>query len=112
MRLAGTLQPGQVIEHSEGQGADRMVFHPTVLIAAPGRELRWRGRMWLPRLFDIEHAFKLRDTPNGTTLVQSERFRGVLLWLYNVQQLLPQFQAMNTALKIRAKSAATPPVAR
>ncbi len=39
-RLVGRLEPGQVIEHDEGLGDDRWVFHPVVLTATPGRELR------------------------------------------------------------------------
>ncbi len=103
MRLLGRLQEGQVIEHDEGQGPDRMVFHPVVLTAQPGRELRWFGRLWVPRLFDATHYFLLTPRDGGTWFTQGEQFRGVALWLFDVAQLRPGFEAMDAALKRRVE---------
>ena len=33
--------------------------HPTIVLYRPGRELRWRSRMLLPFILDIEHSFKI-----------------------------------------------------
>ena len=102
--LVGKLEPGATVENVEGTGEDRMVFWPRVLIVAPGRELAWRGRLWgVPLLFVATHDFRLEPIVGGTRFVQSERFRGVLLWWFDVRTLLPGFAAMNAALARRAQ---------
>lgn len=43
-RLSGDLRAGNEIEFVEGPSpSDGMVFHPTVLVAKPARELTWKG---------------------------------------------------------------------
>jgi len=61
-------------------GGRTMRMHPTVLVADPDRELRWLGRLFLPGIFDGEHRFEIReDAPGRVTLVQGERFKGILV---------------------------------
>ena len=108
MTLAGALVPGNTITHTEGQGADRMVFHPVIVAASPPRELSWRGQLAAPGVLDVLHAFRLSPETGGTRFVQSEHLRGVLLWMWDARQLLPRFQAMNAALKARAENAPPP----
>ena len=69
LRVLGRLEPGQSIEVQEGQGADAMVFHPVVLVARPGEELRWLGHIWLPRVFDAVHYLRLDAAGGGTRLI-------------------------------------------
>ena len=110
MRLAGTLKAGAMIENIQDPGPDQIVFWPTILIAMPDRELLWRGhlpvyrRFWLPRLLDADHGFRLMSATGGTLFTQTETLRGLVLWLWDAQQLLPKFQAMDAALKRRAES--------
>src|SRR6266568_2462251 len=40
-------------------GTRPMRFRPTVKAVVPNRELRWLGRLGLPRLFDGEHFFQI-----------------------------------------------------
>ena len=101
--LAGDLTPGSVIENRVGHGAERQVFHPRVLVARAGQELRWRGRVLVPRLFDAEHFFLLWPEGTGTRLTQGERIRGVALWFFDSAGLVPGFEAVNAALKARAE---------
>ena len=101
--LSGELTPGSVIENRVGQGREQLVFHPTVLVARPGQELRWRGRVLVPRLFDAEHYFLLRPQGAATILTQGERLRGVALWFLDLAGLAPGFEAVNVALKARAE---------
>src|SRR5262249_6943795 len=59
-RVTGEARTGARLEaHFQPEGARGMTFRPTVLNAEPNRELRWLGRLWLPGLFDGEHAFVL-----------------------------------------------------
>jgi hypothetical protein len=83
-------------------------FHPTVLAAEPGRELRWLGRLLLPGLFDGEHRFLIERLGAGNVrLVQDEKFRGLLVPLFRgglERDTKPGFEAMNEALKTRAEA--------
>jgi hypothetical protein len=56
-------------------GGKPMTFKPTVLAADPARELRWLGRVLMPRLFDGEHGFRLEPTVGGCRLHHGETFR-------------------------------------
>ena len=102
--LRGPLVPGARVEIHEGTGDDEMVFHPVIRTVEPGRELSWRGRILMPHVFDVVHAFSLAPTPaGGTRFTQSEHVRGVLLWFYDAEQLRPSSNAMDLALKARAE---------
>ena len=106
MRLVGRLVTGATIKNIEGQGDDQMIFWPTVLVVRPEQELRWLGHYKVPGLFDAEHYFLLRPDAGGTEFTQGERFWGLALWFYDVQQLLPSFAALNAGLKSRAEQQA------
>ncbi|WP_413205128.1 SRPBCC family protein [Rhodospirillum sp. A1_3_36] len=100
-RLTVTVKP---------PGHAPMTFRPTVLIAEPGTELRWRGQVLLPGLFDGEHYFKLTSEVDGTTfLTHGEVFSGLLSrWIFTPalrDATLKGFEAMNRALKARAEAA-------
>jgi len=83
-----------------------MTFKPTVLAAEPNRELRWLGRLLLPRLFDGEHSLRIEPTNGHVRFVQSERFNGVLVPLFGrtLGQTREGFVQMNEALKRRAEA--------
>jgi hypothetical protein len=96
-RLDLTMQP---------EGGRAMRFRPTVLEAEPGRELRWRGRLMAPGVFDGEHRFAIEPTAGGSRLVQEERFTGILVPLLAKglrKRTLPAFEQMNEAVKERAE---------
>ena len=95
-RLENTMQP---------EGGSSMTFRPTVLVADEGREFRWLGRLFLPRLFDGEHYFLLEETAEGTRLIHGETFRGVLLWAIDTDRFRADFERMNAALKARVEDA-------
>ncbi len=77
-----------------------------VLVARPGRELRWFGRIWLPRVFDAVHYFRLEHAGDGTRLVQGESVQGVALWLFDLAGLARSFEQVNLELKQRAETPA------
>ena len=77
-------------------------FTPTVLTLSVNREFRWKGKFWLPGLFDGEHFFTIDEiAPGRVRFVQEEHFRGLVVpplrgMLRN--DTLTQFRAMNDAL--------------
>ena len=69
-RLTAFIQP---------QGGRGMTFRPTVLTVTPNQELRWRGRVLLPGIFDGEHYFQISPlAPGRLRFIQGERFSGIL----------------------------------
>jgi hypothetical protein len=105
----GEVEPGAKLEiRLEPPGGRAMTFKPTVLVAEPGRELRWLGRLLLPGLFDGEHIFRIEPIEGGRSrFVQAERFRGLLVPLFGrtLEQTRRGFEAMNEALRRRAEAA-------
>jgi hypothetical protein len=86
-------------------GGRRITMRPTVLVAEPGRELRWLGHLLVPGLFDGEHRFEIHeDEPGVVRFVQGERFRGLLVpFLRRMIEVdtVATFRAANEALARR-----------
>lgn len=81
-----------------------MTFKPTVLTAKKNQELSWLGSLFFKGLFDGEHKFELIDHGNGTlTFVQSEKFKGILVGIFNMEKTESGFNAMNRKLKAEAE---------
>jgi hypothetical protein len=100
---------GRLRVHVAPSGERGLTFRPRVLVAEPGRELRWRGRLFVPGLFDGEHAFVITPhSPTSCRLVQSERFSGVLVALTagTMSGTRDGFERMNRALRRRAEGIA------
>ncbi|HEX7911911.1 MAG TPA: SRPBCC domain-containing protein [Paraburkholderia sp.] len=106
VRLNGQLKQGNVIEFVEGAGSDAMTFHPTILAVQPDRELRWKGYVWFPGIFDGEHRFVLQAVGTRTRFIQSETFTGIFAGTLTdkvLQRTIGSMQAMNVALKNRVE---------
>jgi hypothetical protein len=89
-------------------GSSGMRFRPTLLAVSPTRELRWKGKLLLPGVFDGEHYFKLETAPDGVLFRQGERFTGLLVPLFRKSlngATRQGFIAMNEALKREAEGA-------
>src|SRR5688572_10144830 len=74
--LQGELRIGERlrVKVTLGDGSEHS-FSPTVIAIEPGRELRWRGRLWFKGLFDGEHFFLLSEIDDARTrLVHGEDF--------------------------------------
>ncbi len=87
--------------------SSEMRFSPRVLVATPGRELRWRGVLGHPVLFSGEHFFQLVDTGKRTTrFVHGEDFKGLLLKFLSgkLENTARGFVLMNQALKRRVET--------
>jgi hypothetical protein len=103
--LRGNLEVGNRIDvRIAPPGASPMSFRPTVTEVQSGRRLAWLGHLLFPGLFDGAHSFTLEPLPDGRTrLVQSETFRGVLVWFSGrlLHDTEAGFTAMNEALRGR-----------
>lgn len=92
-------------------GSSGMTFRPRLLTVTPEKELRWRGHLLVPGLFDGEHRFLLEPADGGqrTLLRHGESFSGLLLpVIFSARAQAATragFEAMNAALKRRAESA-------
>ncbi|GHE23706.1 SRPBCC domain-containing protein [Sphingobacterium griseoflavum] len=86
----------------------QITMQPQVLRLSPAKELRWRGRLFLPGVFDGEHYFILKSLPDGSTqFIQGEHFSGVLVPLLKKMILGPTvagFIAFNKSLKERVEA--------
>ena len=105
-RISGTPAVGSRLDVTLGaSGTKPMSFRPTVKAVVPNRELRWLGRVGLPRIFDGEHIFELTPIgPNRTRFVQRERFRGLFVPLLAKsldRDARRGFEEMNVALAER-----------
>lgn len=105
---SGTPEEGEKLRILLNSGDSEMTFTPTVLVAVPGSELRWLGRVYVPGLLDGEHTFTLEPIPGGVRLTQSETFSGVLVPFFGGSiDVGDDFAAMNEALRDRAESTAS-----
>ena len=86
----------------------RMIIHPIVLHAEVPRDLRWKGILIIPSLFDGVHAFEVRHLgANRVKLIQSETFSGMLVPIilpFILGLMRRGFHAMNVSLKEVAES--------
>jgi hypothetical protein len=107
-RLEGELEESARIQvEIDPPGGRPMTFRPTVLVARPGRELRWLGRLGMRGVFDGEHSFEIEPLEGGRSrLTQAERFSGLLVRPFGgtLEKTRRGFEAMNTALKERAEA--------
>ena len=106
--IEGQLEIGQQLNvFIQPVGSKGMRFKPSVLVVEPNRELRWKGKLLLPGLFDGEHYFRIESRPQGAIFFQGEVFTGILVPLFrrSLDGATKQgFIAMNEALKQKAES--------
>ena len=92
-------------------GHEPVTIEPHLLVVAPERELRWKGRLLIPGLFDGEHAFVFTPLANGRTRVDhTEKFAGLLLPLARrliYDATVESFHALDAALAARAEDVGT-----
>ena len=108
-QIGGELREGQAltVHLSLPEGRD-FVIHPRLLRCQENEELRWRGHLLFPGLFDGEHFFRLEAiAPDRTRFVQGENFTGILVRFagHTVTRAARGFVYMNEALKRRVESA-------
>jgi len=107
-RGSGKLEKGEQLEvYLQPEGAGGMTVRPRVLTAEPGRELRWRGHLLFPGLFDGEHIFIIEPlVAGGVRFIQREIFTGLFVPLLAHKldtETRRGFEDMNHAFKLRAE---------
>ncbi|MEW9533728.1 SRPBCC family protein [Microbispora sp. NPDC049125] len=104
--ISGPLVPGERLTvRIASPGGKSMTFQPRLLTAEPGRALRWKGTLALPRLFDGVHEFLIGPEGAGTRLVHRETFSGLLVPFGGgtIRGARAGFEQLNTALKRRVE---------
>ncbi|WP_040339381.1 SRPBCC domain-containing protein [Candidatus Blastococcus massiliensis] len=102
---SGAVAPGERLTlRLQPPGGRALPIKPTVTEATEGAVLEWLGHLGVAGIFDGRHRFELHPTGQGTRLVQSEDFSGVLvrpLRGFLDGGTLAGFRAMNDALRQR-----------
>jgi hypothetical protein len=105
--ISGELKTGAKLDvRMHPPGGRSITFHPQVLSAVPGRELKWLGHVLIPHIFDGEHHFLIQErNADAVTFVQEEVFKGVLVPFTGkmLEGTREGFETMNQALKRRAE---------
>lgn len=106
--VAGMPEVGKPLQASILMPSGReMKIRPKLLAFSPGRELRWRGGLLLPGIFDGEHYFVIEELAGGGVRFRhGESFSGILAPLLYRMIAAPFHQAyvaMNEALKREAE---------
>lgn len=107
--LTGDVKVGKTITaRLEPPKASGMTFKPKVLVFEANKKFVWLGHLFIKGLFDGEHSFELIDNLDGTTtFIQSEKFGGILVPLFNKMietNTKEGFESMNKALKERIEN--------
>jgi len=106
-RATGELRAGAKLEiFIQPSGTRGMTFKPTVLKVELNREVRWLGRLYLPYLFDGEHALIIEpQNEKSVRFLQHEKFTGLLIPFARntLRDTQRGFEEMNRALKLRAE---------
>jgi hypothetical protein len=98
---------GRLLVSIRPPGHEAMSFKPKVVRFEPAHELRWLGRVGLPKVFDGEHVHQVESLPNGgSRYTQSETFRGILVPFLggSITDAQKGFVEMCQALKQRAET--------
>lgn len=107
--IAGPIERGAKLRVTiQPSGGSAMSFKPRLLVCKPGTELRWKGNLLVPGLFDGAHYFQISESKTGKVLfTHGEIFSGLLVPLVfqgKMKQATEEgFESMNRALKILAQ---------
>ena len=110
LRLDGDLREGgRVAVTIRAPGRKPVTFKAQVHRLDPGRELRWRGRWFVPGVFDGEHALTVEPLADGRARFGThEVVSGLLLPFLGtaMRQSQAGFEQLCAAVKERAESLA------
>ena len=105
--VSGVLNEGEILKIVVKINGSTMVFKPKILKYKENSELRWLGKLFIPKIFDGEHYFIVKDNLDGTTtFIHGENFSGVLIPFFTkmILDTKKNFEAMNEELKKRVEN--------
>jgi hypothetical protein len=106
-RISGNPKEGYEIEILiKPPKSNGIRFKPKILKYDPEKEIRWLGRLWIPKLFDGEHSLTIKKlNENKVLFIQKERFTGLLVPLFKNTFIDTKsgFEMMNEKLKQKAE---------
>ncbi|MDY9923825.1 SRPBCC domain-containing protein [Methanobacterium sp.] len=106
-KISGNLQEGSDLKaFIQPPNSSGMTIKPKILEYHAGKELRWLGRLWIPKLFDGEHSWITEEiNENKTLFIQKERFSGLFVPFGStlLKNTKTGFEMMNRALKEEAE---------
>ncbi|MFQ5981573.1 MAG: SRPBCC family protein [Candidatus Heimdallarchaeota archaeon] len=98
-RLTAELQPN---------GGRGMIIRPKISEISPNERFAWKGKLFVPRLFDGEHIFEIESiSEDQVRFIHREKFRGLLMRpiLRSVGENTRRgFEEMNQALKKKVEN--------
>ncbi|WP_066403603.1 SRPBCC domain-containing protein [Aliarcobacter cryaerophilus] len=104
--VSGVLNEGEILKIVVKINGSTMVFKPKILKYKENIELRWLGKLFIPKIFDGEHYFLIKENSDETcTFIQGEKFCGVLIPFFKkmILDTKKNFEAMNEELKKRVE---------
>ena len=103
--LGGTVKPnGNLHLKLSATGAEPYEFKPDISYWQEEKQFAWIAKTGLPRIFDGEHFFELKDLGNGKTLLTNrEEYTGILSQIFRQLPMMKTapdgFKKMNLELK-------------
>jgi hypothetical protein len=109
IKVAGNAILGSKIEvNIKTINGKKRTYFPIITKCEINRELRWKGKSFLPGIFDGERIFVIeKSSDNRVSFLHKEVFRGLGVKLVGNkldQDLRESFAKMNKALKARAEN--------
>ena len=106
VRAKGRLQEGETLELvMKPAGKPEQKFHPKILEVRPDQSLRWRGRLFVPFLFDGAHQIRIEVLNDGwVRFTQYEEFSGIFVPFVGFEPYRAGWVSMNQAIKQRAEA--------
>ncbi len=104
--VSGVLNEGEILKIVVKINGSTMVYKPKILKYKENSELRWLGKLFIPKIFDGEHYFIVKDNFDGTsTFIHGENFSGILIPFFKkmILDTKKNFEAMNEELKKRVE---------
>ncbi len=107
-RISGNPKEGCEIKiFIKPPNSNGIKFKPKILKYDREKEIRWLGKLWIPKLFDGEHSLTIKKLNEDKVLfIQKERFTGLLVPLFTntLKDTKSGFEMMNEKLKQKAEN--------
>ena len=105
--ISGVTKEGSTIQvFIKPPNSNGMKFKPKILKYKSEKEIKWLGKLWVPKIFDGEHSLTIKKIEENKVLfIQKEQFNGLLVPLFTnmLKNTKLGFQMMNQKLKKEAE---------